>query len=150
MSEIPDSAPIFEEPPRREYGKWCFHERYVVNQQQRSVTCCACQAKLDPFEIVLQQSNKTRMREDTDKLIREGRETLKRLHDDERKTKARLRNARKKDADAAVAKALATKEENRERALYGLLGARASITDALKRLGYDGTLDEDGEGWKHA
>lgn len=147
-STIPDTAPVFDEPSRRAYGSFCIHASYTVNGEQRRVTCNACKAQLDPFEIILQWANRQRVRENLDDDIREKRKALEQLYGEEKRTKARLRNAKKKDAEAAVAKALAKQEEDHERTVFGLLGARAAITDALKRLGHADDEDEDGESWK--
>lgn len=146
MAEIPDHLPTFEGPPKLEGGMWCWHEQYTVNEQQRRVTCVKCAAILDPFEIVRDQARKVRVRENVDQQISEKRKLLHSLEVKERNAKSRIRNAKKKDADAAVAAALAKVKENHERAINGLRAARMQIADSMKRLGAED--DHDPDAWK--
>ena len=137
MSEIPDSAPIFEEPPRREYGTFCVHARYKVVSEQRKITCRDCGGDLDAFDIVLRVAYRQATREDIEQAIRDKRVELARLTAEEKRVKARVRNANKKDADAAVAKALAKRDDNHSSNVFGLLMAIDEIKAALKRMGHD-------------
>lgn len=146
MSQIPDNAPVFEEPPRSKFGSYCFHESYTVNGHQRLVTCNKCQAALDPFEIVERWARRVYVRDDVERQIAELRDKLAALHADEKRTKARLRGAKKKDADIAVAKERAAWAAERARIIFELRLFRNSASGALERLG--AVDDDDGDGWK--
>ena len=145
MAEIPDSAPIFEEPPRREFGKFCLHASYTVIDEQRKILCRTCNGQLDAFDLILRLAHRQAHRENIEKEITELRKTLAALRAEEKRCKARTRNARKKDADAAVAKALAGREEGNNRAVYRLLDVRAEIDRVLKHLGHE---EDTGQGWR--
>ncbi len=136
MADIPDNAPIFEGPPRGETGQWCLHDRYTVVYQQRLVTCNACGATLDPFVIVERWARGHAVRDGYRKQVADLQKKLVELHAEERRIKARTRNARRKDADLAVQEAERKAKENHERTVYGLLSAQTEIAAALKRLGY--------------
>jgi hypothetical protein len=134
--EVPDSAPIFEEPPSRDFGSFCVHASYRVVTQQRQIVCNACKGNLDPFDLILRQAHRQAVREDTESEIEKKRAQLQILCGEEKRVKARTRNAKKKDADSAVTKALAKYAEDRARTVWSLIEARSAIRAALTRLGH--------------
>lgn len=141
MAEIPDAAPIFEEPPQHRYGEFCVHSAYIVQQEQRIVTCKACRANLDPFDILLRRALRQSVSENVDDEIKKKRQRLQALDAEERRVKARVRTAKRKDAEAAVAAERAKAKENHGRALFNLLCAKSEIETALRQLGHEERKD---------
>lgn len=90
--------------------KYCIHRNYQLKVASRTVVCADCKALLDPFQLLLEMARKQRNWRDWDKEARTQRAALTELHAEETKVKARLRNAKRKDADAAV-------EEERRRTM---------------------------------
>lgn len=142
--EIPDHVPIFDEGARLDDGRWCTHSQDRVVEEQRIVECCNCKAPLDPFKVPLQYARGERIRADTEAALKKLREQTRALEAEERRVKARTRNAKKKDAEIAVAAALKKAAENHERTIMCLLGAQAELVSALKRLGYEGATTFEG------
>lgn len=135
MSEVPDHAPIFDGGARLDYGKFCVHASHRVNETQRTVKCAECGAALDPFQVVLQYARKDRVRDDMRAQVAELRGKLVELYKEEKRIKARVRNAKRKDADAAVSAAIAKAQEGFDSAVWRLHAARSELRTAIIQLG---------------
>jgi len=132
--EPPDVCPVFDEGSTISYGNCCAHERTEIEHFQRKVICIKCRAVLDPFEVLLQYARKERLAAHTDESVREARKRLAALEAEERLTKARLKNAKRKDADVAVAEAKKALAEKHSRAMYALDEAIGMIEKAKRNL----------------
>lgn len=97
------------EPTREDdRRRFCGHQGWAVSVHERSLHCRQCGVDLDPFEVLARVAEEydtvVKAREEHKRL----REHIGRLQHEEKRTKARLKNASRKDADAAV-------QEERER-----------------------------------
>ncbi len=81
----------------------CRHAKIRVAREDRTVSCGQCGKKLDPFDLLLQYAKGERRWQHFAKLVREAETKLTEIKDEERKTKARLKNASRKEASTAVA-----------------------------------------------
>lgn len=82
---------------------YCSHKQTYVDEYQRIVTCQKCDAKLDPFEVLLSLAHEyTRYHETIEKyekIIKELEEKYKELLRQERNAKARIRRLNKKNSE---------------------------------------------------
>jgi len=147
VPNIPDNAPIFENGIKQDSSGFCMHDSYTVAITKRQVVCNRCKAVLDPFEVVERWARRIAVRDNINEQIRDLRGKLEQLHAEEKRVKARLRGARKKDADAAVEKALAKFAEDRERAVGALRLSVATLEDAMRRVG-GVRYRKEGDEWK--
>ena len=77
------------------HAPMCRHSKLYVDAESRAVSCRGCSAHLDAFSVLLDFANKERHARHWD---RERLDTQKRLHElkaEEKRVKARLRNAKK-------------------------------------------------------
>lgn len=135
--EPPDVCPVFDEGSAISYGSFCAHERIEIEHFQRKVICIKCRAVLDPFDVLLQYARKERVAAYTDESVRETRKRLAVLEAEERLTKARLKNAKRKDADVAVAEAKKALTEKHRRAVAALEEAITQIERAKRNMETD-------------
>jgi len=83
---------------RSKKTRYCLHRSVLVDDNARTVECSKCGANLDPFAVLLTYAR------DGDRLrwmyleIQQANKTIEELKAEERRVKARLRNARKKGA----------------------------------------------------
>jgi hypothetical protein len=80
----------------------CRHRQIRLDGDQRTVTCTGCGKALDAFDVLLDYGRGERSWRTWDSLISAAAQNLERLKTEERKTKARLQHASRKDALAAV------------------------------------------------
>ena len=108
-------------PATSKVGDWtgpikkCEHHSFMVDGRARIVECQHCGVDLDPIEVLHEFAvgeRSYRMWAAEEKKVHAR---LKALHEDERKTKARLKNASRKDAEIAVAAERARWEERLRR-----------------------------------
>lgn len=113
----------------------CRHHSYKLNADTRAVRCGACGAELDPFEVLLEYARSERMWRHWDGEARILRGELAQLKADERRTKARVKNASRKDASEAVAAERVRGERERFQMLEAArdIIARAKQIDRLAR-----------------
>lgn len=81
----------------------CRHHSYKLDSKRRGVRCGSCGADLDPFEVLLEYAHKERTWRQWDAETIRKRAELATLIEEERRTKARVKHASRKDATAAVA-----------------------------------------------
>jgi len=99
-------------PPKTGKGK-CYHRgTFTLDEETRTVEC-HCGASLDAFTLLLQYANRERDWRYYDVERREAQKRLDELKAEERKTKSRLKNASRKDAEVAVAEERARGERER-------------------------------------
>ena len=93
-------APVLRLVPSSGYtierGKPCRHLGLAVVEEQRTLTCKACGAVVDPFDVVLGYARSERSWQQWEAEERKCRARLVDLKDEERRTKARLKHARAK------------------------------------------------------
>jgi len=108
----------------------CHHHSYKLELGRRAVCCGGCGAELDAFEVLLEYARKERTwRHWEGECIRKRAEITK-LQQDERRTKARLKHASRKDAAAAVAE-----ERTRgERERMQIIEAARDIVERARRV----------------
>lgn len=115
----------------------CRHVSTVVDEVQRTVACATCEAPLDPIQVLLEYARKERHWRQWDAEVSRCHDQLAELKAEERKVKARTKNATRKEADSAVAEERVRTE--RERLLMAELardaGALCRRIDGLARRG---------------
>lgn len=79
---------------------YCSHTYAYIYEQDRLLECRDCGASIDPYKFLAQFAHKERRLGYTKEEIASAEKRLAELLADERRTKARLRNARKKLAAA--------------------------------------------------
>lgn len=134
--EIPDFPPIFGESEVRPKA-WCRHERVMLHEQTRTVQCRNCKEAVDPFDILLQQANGERYVESQKARLREMHDKLAELHAEEKRVKARTRNASRKDAKKAVDDARRLWEDRHHRAAYRVAEIKRLADSVLRNLQAD-------------
>lgn len=78
----------------------CLHRKQTLNEVSRKVLCTDCGMELDAFDLLVRRARKGGYDE---MMARDGkalRERVAELRAEEKRVKARLYNARRKDADA--------------------------------------------------
>ncbi len=83
--------------------RWCSHKQYTLNGKAREARCSLCAELLDPFAILMDYATEERNFKPWVKEEEALRARIKALKADEKRTKARLRNAKKRDIDLALA-----------------------------------------------
>jgi len=81
----------------------CRHLSTVVCEVNRTVGCSTCGAPLDPIKVLLEYARHERHWRHWVHEVDVAKARLKEIHAEERKAKARLRHALRKDAAVAVA-----------------------------------------------
>jgi hypothetical protein len=104
--------------PRQYERGFCMHHQITVDDAQRVITCSSCGDAIDPFDRMLQYARKERRWHDSEAEERKVRKRVAELEEQERKIKARMRNASRKDADAAVEAALKLQRDALRSAAY--------------------------------
>ena len=102
----------------KENWELCRHRSYILDKDERSVTCEECDKNLDPFDLLVDLSRSEGYRATVDADRQKTAQRLAYLKGEERKVKARLKNALRKDADAAVAEERARWRKRIEHAGY--------------------------------
>lgn len=90
--------------------RFCRHGQVQLAMEGRAVSCVTCGKTLDAFDVLLEYAQREREWRYFEKQISEAHERLEKLKSEERKTKARLKHASRKEANAAVAAERATQE----------------------------------------
>lgn len=138
----PPVAPVIRLDPDRQTeikreGPYCFHRQYQLDEGSRTVACGRCGTPLDAFQVLLDYAHGERHWRYVDGEARDAAKRLEELKAEERRVKARTKNASKKEADAAVAAERVRTE--RERMVIAQLardaGALCRRIDGLTRRG---------------
>ena len=93
------------------HGKWpsiprrqrCRHHAYEIDALARLVRCQSCGAELDAFKVLNEYATGERTFRDYRRMTRLQSSRLEDLRAEEKRVKARTRNASRKDAGDAVA-----------------------------------------------
>jgi len=109
---------------------FCRHYQVSLDGKQRTVSCSDCGKALDAFDVLLGYARGERRWQTWDTLVREAQERVHQLKVEERKAKARLRNASRKDADAAVA----AERVKTERMRIAIIESARDIKEACRRI----------------
>lgn len=101
---------------------WCPHQRYGfrLDEDARLVQCVECKQVIDPFEVLLEYARDERMARNYRGEVQQLMKQKAALEDEERKAKARTRNASRKDAEHAVAEEKRRQAERDRSAAYKL------------------------------
>lgn len=110
---------------RENYGNFCMHRGYDLDASTRTVTCRECGRKIDAFDALQSVSRDDRWHEMRREERKKEAQRVAFLKGEERRVKDRLKNANRKDADAAVA-------EERKKWRGRLARAAARTSDALR------------------
>lgn len=86
----------------RNRQKWCSHRRFALDAEAREVRCQGCGKLLDPFEILFEYATEERSFENWRQSVIDQGKKLAELRAEEKRIKARTKNASRKDAKAAV------------------------------------------------
>ena len=121
--------------------RYCRHVQYEVDEETRTVRCCACEAMLDPFAVLLQYASKERHFHDWERAQREEQKKIAELKEEEKRVKARTRGASRKDAAAAVAEERG-REQLRKRAIAELARDVKKAMERIERLTAGGRVSE--------
>lgn len=114
----------------RRDGPYCSHRQYEIDEGTKTVVCGKCGAPLDAFQLLLDYATRERSWRYYDSEIRCAKQQLAELKAEERKVKARTKNATRKEAVAAVAEERVRSE--RERMVIAELAR--DIVAAAKRI----------------
>jgi len=96
----------------------CLHRQTVLDTEARTVTCRACRKSLDPFDLLLSLAREERWFDMWEREGKKLRARLAELRKEEQRVKARVKNASRKDADAAVAAEREKLDDERRRLTY--------------------------------
>jgi hypothetical protein len=96
-----------------ESSRHCRHAETLLCESSRRVSCKACGALLDAFDVLMGYARRERTWRYWDAETRQARLDLEALKSEERCVKARTANALRKDADHAVAEERRKSEANR-------------------------------------
>lgn len=121
-------------PGREEHSWTCNHKQYVVDLGLRTVRCSACAADLDAFSILAALTRQDGYLARREQEARKLGARVSFLKSEERKTKERLKNVTRKDADAAVA-AERAKWEKRLRRIVHNAREVARLAGKIERAG---------------
>lgn len=88
---------------RTELLRPCRHKQTIVDETGRTVECGTCGAPLDAFQVLLEYARKERHWRHWEAEVNRCHNELEKLKQEERRVKARTKNAARKDAAAAVA-----------------------------------------------
>lgn len=91
----------------------CRHRSYKLDINDRTVNCGICGAQLDAYQVLLDYAHGERLWRHWDQERLQLMSKLDELKAEERKTKSRLKNASRKDAEVAVAEERARGERER-------------------------------------
>lgn len=116
-----------DEPHERLY---CTHHSIIVSAHDRQVTCRTCTRVLDPFDVLLGYATKERSLREWATETRAKQTELEALRDEERKVKARVKSASRKDAHTAVAAERARGERERDQ----IIQAARDIAAGCRRI----------------
>lgn len=141
MSDDDHIAPVLQLVPGRApqnklagYGyAFCRHVRTLIDADTRAVSCIDCTKTLDAVDVLLEYAHRERTWHHWEQDTRLAEKRLAELKEEERKVKARTKNAARKEADAAVATERARSEDER---LMIVVKARemARICQHIERL----------------
>ena len=110
----------------------CRHTQTVVDERARTVECGTCGQALDPIRVLLEYAEKERHWRNWQSAVHEQQRALEELKEEERKAKARLKNAQRKDAEFAVSE---ERRRNQERNIDSIVLAQEleELAGRLKR-----------------
>lgn len=108
----------------------CHHHSYKLDARRRVVCCGGCGAALDAFEVLLEYARKERTWRHWEGECIRKRAELGVLQQDERRAKARLKHASRKDAAAAVAEERTRSERERMQ----IIEAARDIIERARRV----------------
>ena len=74
----------------------CGHGKLILDEKLRAVQCRACEATLDPFDVLMNYADLERRWRSWHKETSKERRLVKELKKEEKRVKARLRNARER------------------------------------------------------
>lgn len=84
-------------------GAGCLHRAQMqLDTASRTVRCTRCDTQLDAFQILLQYAQRERSWRYYDREAKQLYAEIDKLREEEKRIKARTRNAARKDAEAAV------------------------------------------------
>lgn len=113
---------------------FCSHRQVVVDTSVRTVTCSTCGADLDAFTWVADYARQERTLRHWEKEQQRHAKIVADLKDEEKRIKARTRNARRKDADVAVAEEREKWETRLGRAASDLREMRGQMDKVLRMI----------------
>lgn len=120
---------------------FCRHGRRSLDEADRTVTCSDCGAVLDPFNELLRVGRDENLLERQQRERRSLAAKVAFLKGEERKVKARVKNAKRKDADAAVEAERQRLLERFDRARYAVNQTKVLLEKAMRLLADDRTRD---------
>jgi hypothetical protein len=127
---------LVEPPPPEEQTELdirqdrCRHIHIRLVAKTRSATCSQCGKEIDAFDVLLEYAPGERRWQHWHTLANAAQKTLERLRAEERKTKARLKNASRKEATVAVAEEQARTERER----FAIAEAARDIGEKCRRI----------------
>lgn len=128
---------VFGDSPEAkiEQGAPCRHlSGYVVSEAERSVTCTACGATIDPIDVLLSYAREERRwrnwRAETGKQVAK----VEALKAEEKRVKARTKNASRKDAQVAVDAERARAKREKDVAVWAARAAAREVAKALRAI----------------
>lgn len=113
-----------------ERDRHCRHHSYKLDSTTRTVRCGVCQSQLDAFQVLLDYARDERSWRHWDQERSRQMTQLEELKAEERKVKARLRNASRKEADEAVAHERARSEKER----FEIIQAARDMGELARRI----------------
>ena len=99
----------------------CKHLHIITDRKRRTIQCEDCKEVLDPFDVVYEYAGGERMYHHWRAEETRVRRRLYQLKEEEKRVKARTRNASRKDAETAVAAERARWEERMGRIAFDAL-----------------------------
>lgn len=116
------------------YGRRCRHGKYTLDEETRTVECGACGETLSAYDILKQYAERQRHWKWRTSELNEAETRITELKAEEKRVKARLRNAKKKDIDIALAAQRKHLTEKLQRMHWKLAEASRAINAAKNAL----------------
>lgn len=104
VGEVSDDVirPVFGSQMTVAHSGHCQHRQMVVDESKRTIECQSCGAVLDPFDVHMQYARRERSWRYWDRERKQAEARVEELKAEEKRIKARMANASRKDADTAV------------------------------------------------
>lgn len=114
----------------RSSDRYCWHNQYVVDEQTLEVSCGGCGREMVAGEVLLEYARRERSWQWHTQEVRDAERRVAELKAEERKIKARIKNANRKDASVAVAE----EQARTERMRHETIRAAQEVTVIAQRI----------------
>lgn len=134
--------PVFGSQTEVTRSGFCQHWQMEIDEGKRTLTCKTCGALLDPFDVHLQYARRERSWRYWDGQRKEAEQRVEELKAEEKRIKARMANASRKDANAAVMAERERWREKRQRLAWKAKEIEREAGELKRALGMKDEADD--------